>query len=66
MTAAPPLDLKEVAARLGIQYPSLLKRIQRREIGTLPIFRTGDGPRSRWACRAEELEAWIQVRKGVV
>ena len=59
------LSLKEVAARLGIQYSSLLKRIQRRDIGSLPIFRNGDGTRARWACRAEELEAWIQTRKGV-
>ena len=59
------LSLKEVAARLGIQYSGLLKRIQRRKIGSLPIFRTGDSARARWACRAEELEAWIQARKGV-
>ena len=64
MTALSPLDLKEVAKLLGIKYTSLLKRIQRRKIGSLPIFRIGDGPRARWACRAEELEAWIQARKG--
>lgn len=59
------LTLKEVSARLGIQYASLRKRIQRRQVGSLPIFRTGEGPSAHWACCEDELDGWIQARKGV-
>ncbi|MEC4683063.1 MAG: helix-turn-helix domain-containing protein [Nitrospirota bacterium] len=59
------LTLKNVAERLGIKEQSLRRRIHDGKIGTLPIFQTGDGPKAHWACREEDLEAWIQARKGV-
>jgi hypothetical protein len=58
------LSLKDVATRLNLQYPSLRKRIQRRQIGSLPIFRTGEGPSAHWACYEVDLESWIAARKG--
>ncbi len=60
------LTLDQVATRLNLQYASLRKRIQRRQIGSLPIFRTGEGSSAHWACDEAELEAWIAARKGVV
>ncbi|EQD24465.1 MAG: hypothetical protein D084_Lepto4C00431G0004 [Leptospirillum sp. Group IV 'UBA BS'] len=59
------LTLRQVATRLNIKYDSLRKRIQRKQIGSLPIFRTGEGPSAHWACYEDDLEAWISARKGV-
>lgn len=66
MSAPVPVlfTLTQVADHIGIAVDGLRKRIQRGEIGSLPIFRIGDGPRSRWMCRKDDLEAWIQARKG--
>ncbi len=58
------LTLRNVATRLGIQEQSLRRRIHDDKIGTLPIFRTGEGPRARWACNEVDLESWIEARKG--
>lgn len=58
------LTLKDVAMRLGIQEQSLRRRIHDGKIGSLPIFQTGDGPKARWDCREENLEFWIESRKG--
>ena len=58
------LDLKDVAESIGIQHQSLRRRIHEGKVGTLPIFRTGDGPKARWACREDDLESWIESRKG--
>lgn len=58
------LTLKDVALRLGLQWQSLRRRIHDGKIGSLPIFQTGDGPKARWACYEEDLDAWIEARKG--
>ena len=65
MIAPRLLTLREVAVRLNLEYASLRKRIQRRQIGSLPIFRTGEGSSAHWACREDELEDWITAKKGV-
>ena len=58
------LTLDEVAARIGLQPQSLRSRIHKKQIGSLPIFRTGDGPKARWVCYQSALEAWIESRTG--
>ncbi|AKS23484.1 hypothetical protein ABH19_06585 [Leptospirillum sp. Group II 'CF-1'] len=64
MTPSRLLTLKGVAARLGLQWQSLRRRIYEGKIGTLPIFQLGDGPRARWGCHEADLDAWIESRKG--
>ena len=57
------LSLREVSARLGIKPDSLRKRIQRGQVGTLPMFKIGEGPRAHWHCDREQLESWIETQK---
>lgn len=58
------LTLSEVAIRIGLLPESLRSRIHTGKIGSLPIWRNGDGPRARWVCYQSALEAWIESRKG--
>jgi hypothetical protein len=65
MKATPKLlTLTQVSQLLGIQPQSLRRRIYAGKIGTLPIFQIGDGPRARWGCLEDDLESWIEARKG--
>lgn len=64
MTPRKLLTLKDVAARLGLQWQSLRRRISDGKIGTLPIYQIGDGPKARWTCDEADLEVWIESRKG--
>lgn len=58
------LTLDEVAARIGLLPQSLRSRIHTGKIGTLPLWKSGDGPKSRWVCYESEIEDWIDARKG--
>ena len=60
------LTLEETAAMLGKTHWALRKFRQRNGgWGSLPIWRSGDSPRSPWCSYRHEIESWIQAHKEV-
>ena len=53
-----PFGLRIVARKLGVDYSTIRKRIQRGQWGALPeLFRTG--PRGDWKCNPADLDAFL-------
>jgi uncharacterized protein YjcR len=58
-----PFGLRIVARKLGVDYSTIRKRIQRGQWDALPeLFRTA--PRGDWKCTWESLEKFLRNMRG--